>query len=132
MAIEKKLSKTGVTSVNRKPQSEEKIQHDCIMWFDKKYPEYRLLLVHHYNNPRSAAQGAKLKGLGLKKGIPDLVLYIPNKNYSGLFIEMKNDKGRLQPQQVRYSELLPKMGYKWELCRSLEKFQEIITNYLHI
>jgi len=24
------------------------------------------------------------------------------------------------------------MGYKWELCRSLEKFQEIIKNYLHI
>ncbi len=130
MAIEKKDAKKRVTSVNRKPLSEESIQHKCVMWFDANFPKYRLLLVHHYNNPRNAIQGAKLKGLGLKKGIPDLVLYLPNKTSHGLFIEMKNEKGRLQPQQLKYSELLPSVGYKWELCRSLEEFKQIISKYL--
>ena len=110
--------------------TEEKIQNQCILWFDKKYPKYRLLLVHHYNNPRNAIQGSKLKGLGLKKGIPDLVLYVPNKKYNALFIEMKNETGKLQSQQVKYSEILPEMGYKWELCRSLDNFKKIITSYL--
>ena len=111
-------------------ESEAKIQHNCVMWFDAEYPEYRGLLYHNYNNPPNKIQGRILKGLGLRKGVPDLFLALPINGRPGLYIEMKNEKGTLQPEQEKYRDKLKKVGYSWELCRSLEEFQKIITKYL--
>ena len=110
--------------------SEAKIQHDCVMWFDGEFPEYRGLLYHNFLNPPNKIQGRILKGLGLRKGIPDLFLALPINGRHGLYIEMKNENGTLQPEQVKYRDRLKKVGYSWELCRSLESFKKIITEYL--
>ncbi len=112
--------------------TEEQIQTSCITWFNFHYPKYKDLLVHHHNNPRNPVNGARLKKLGLKAGIPDLVLYVPNSDYYCLFIEMKNEKGRLSAKQKEYKKLLQEQGYKWELCRSKEDFKKIISNYIFI
>jgi hypothetical protein len=111
-------------------ESEAKIQHSCIMWFDKEFPQYRGLLYHNYLNPPNAVTGRILKGLGLKKGVPDLTFALPINGKHGLYIEMKTAKGTLQKEQIKYRDLLQKVGYNWELCRSLEQFQTIIKNYL--
>ena len=111
-------------------ESEAKIQHSCIMWFDKEYPQYRGLLYHNYLNPPNAVTGRILKGLGLKKGVPDLTLALPINDKHGLFIEMKTEKGILAKEQIKYRDLLIKVGYNWELCRSLESFKNIITKYI--
>ena len=110
--------------------SEQKIQHQCVMWFDSEYPQYRGLLYHNYLNPPNAITGRILKGLGLRKGVPDLTLALPIKGKHGLYIEMKNEKGTLQKEQLKYRDLRQKVGYNWELCRSLEQFKTIIKNYL--
>ena len=73
-------------------ESEAKIQHKCVMWFDAEFPEYRGLLYHNYNNPPNKIQGRILKGLGLRKGVPDLFLALPINGRPGLYIEMKNEK----------------------------------------
>jgi len=111
-------------------ESEQKIQHSCIMWFDSEYPQYRGLLYHNYLNPPNAITGRILKGLGLRKGVPDLTLALPINGKHGLYIEMKNEKGTLQKEQIKYQKLLTDVGYNWELCRSLEQFKTIIKNYL--
>mgnify|MGYP003658370389 FL=1 len=111
--------------------SEAKIQHDCVMWFDSEYPQYRGLLYHNYLNPPNKIQGRILKGLGLKKGLPDLTFALPINGNHGLFIEMKNEKGVLAKEQIKYRDLLKKVGYNWELCRSLDQFKEIINKYLN-
>ena len=111
-------------------ESEAKIQHSCIMWFDKEFPQYRGLLYHNFLNPPNAVTGRILKGLGLKKGVPDLTFALPINGKHGLYIEMKTAKGTLQKEQIKYRDLLQKVGYNWELCRSLEQFKTIIKQYL--
>ena len=44
---------------------------------------------------------------------------------------MKTEKGTLQKEQIKYRDLLQKVGYNWELCRSLKQFQHAIKNYLN-
>ena len=112
-------------------ESEQQIQHSCVMWFDKEYPQYRGLLYHNFLNPPNKIQGMMLKGLGLKKGLPDLTLALPINGKHGLYIEMKTEKGTLQKEQIKYRDLLQKVGYNWELCRSLKQFQHAIKNYLN-
>ena len=112
-------------------ESEAKIQHKCIMWFDSEYPQYRGLLYHNYLNPPNAITGRILKGLGLRKGVPDLTFALPINGKHGLYIEMKNEKGTLQKEQIKYKKLLTDVGYNWELCRSLEQFKTIINTYLN-
>jgi len=111
-------------------ESEAKIQHKCVMFFDAQYPQYRGLLYHNYNNPPNKIQGGILKGLGLRKGVPDMFLALPINGKHGLYIEMKNEKGTLQKEQIKYKELLTSVGYNWELCRSLDEFITIIETYL--
>ena len=111
-------------------ESEAKIQHACVMWFDAEYPQYRGLLYHNYLNPPNAVTGRILKGLGLKKGVPDLTFALPINGKHGLFIEMKTEKGILAKEQIKYRDLLIKVGYNWELCRSLEQFKKIIKEYI--
>jgi hypothetical protein len=111
---------------------EDKIQHDCVMWFDDKFPQYRGLLYHNYNNPPNKVRGAVLKGMGLRKGVPDLFFALPINGKPGFYIEMKKPKGTLEPEQRKYRDRLKKVGYSWELCRSLEEFKKIITKYLDL
>jgi len=111
-------------------ESEAKLQHNCVMYFDKQYPEFRGLLYHNFLNPPNKIQGMMLKGLGLKKGLPDLTFALPINGKHGLFIEMKTEKGVLAKEQIKYRDLLLKVGYNWELCRSLEEFKNIIKEYL--
>ena len=66
----------------------------------------------------------------MRKGVPDLFLALPINDRPGLYIEMKNEKGVLQPEQKKYRDRLKKVGYSWEICRSLEGFKKIITKYL--
>jgi len=111
-------------------ESEDKIQHKCIMFFDAQYPQYRGLLYHNYNNPPNKVKGGILKGLGLKKGIPDLFFALPINGKHGLYIEMKTATGKLEKEQIKYQKLLAGVGYNWELCRSLDEFITVIETYL--
>ena len=86
----------------------------------------------NYNNPRNKIQGAKLKRMGMRKGIPDLFLAYPRVCYGGLYIEMKTPKGRLSKEQKEYSNILRNIGYKWVLCRSFDEFKKEIEKYLEV
>ena len=58
--------------------SENRLQHDLIMWFGQNYPQYRSLLFMVHNETTSKAQGAKLKSMGLIAGVSDLIFIDPN------------------------------------------------------
>ena len=75
---------------------EHQEQKSVVEWWSLAYPLYRDYL---YAVPNGSYLGKdettrfitmkKLKAEGLRKGIPDLSLDIPNKHYHGLKIEMK-------------------------------------------
>lgn len=112
---------------------EGKIQAECFTWFWGEYPQYRRLLFHCPNeNDRAdsnAIQGAIRKALGVVSGVADLLLLVPSKKYHGCCIEMKDEKGMQKPAQKEWQSLVEAQGYRYEICRSLEQFKEIIKDY---
>jgi len=67
---------------------------------------------------KSARQGKENKLMGYQKGWPDLFFALPRKGYNGLFIELKTDRGSVQPEQRDLIERLNALGYKAIICRS--------------
>jgi len=59
------------------------------------------------------------------KGVSDLIIVLPGKV---IFCEMKDDKGRQKPEQVKFENKVVALGHEYWLVRSEEEFQELIKN----
>ena len=63
------------------------------------------------NRADAMREGARMNGLGVKKGVPDLCLPIPRHGYGALYIEMKEPKdGGLSPDQRKRIPMLAQCG----------------------
>ncbi len=125
----------------RKVQREGGLQIACVQWFRYQYPSFAKLLFHP-KNEADGAQGKKIAinaAAGVVAGVPDLILALPaltgiENDYDyihGLGIELKygntNNQSFHQKQFQRYWE---EAGYMYNLCRSLEDFQDAINSYM--
>jgi len=79
------------------------------------------------------------KAMGLKAGVPDLVLPYPKKKiinispeYHALFIEMKSrdTKGSVSKHQKKWIAYLSEQGYKVEVCWSADEAIKAIETYI--
>lgn len=111
----------------------------CVEWFDYQYPELKSLLFHPANEgKRDPQEGNKLRKMGMRKGVPDLVFCKPKVTngeefYSvtcGIFIEFKYGAAKQTKDQKAFEELTLVNGYKYHVVRTLEDFQQIIKNHL--
>jgi len=75
----------------------------------------------------NAVGGAQAKSMGAISGVADLV-FLWNK--TAYFIEMKDEKGRLSDNQLKWSQLVSSKGYYYVTCRSLEDFKLIINSIM--
>jgi hypothetical protein len=76
------------------------LQVECLKWFYYQYPKYSNLIFAIPNGgQRNIVVAKKLKEEGVKPGVPDLFLPVPNNGFCGLFIEMKSEKGILSNNQ---------------------------------
>lgn len=89
-----------------------------------------LELMYHVPNEGKRTNGNVLKAAGMKKGVPDVALPVPRKQYHGLYIEMKYGRNRTTKDQERYMELLRQQGYKTAVCYGFEEAKEEILDYL--
>ena len=118
---------------NNLESSHQKTIVEYCQWNKNKYPELDNLVHFANEGKRSARYGAELKRMGLRKGFPDLGLLVPNKQYSGLFIELKADKTkRLSKEQKEWIEKLNKYGYKAVRCNGADEAIQVIKDYLGI
>jgi len=86
-----------------------------IQWFERTYPN---VLIFHIPNggSRRASEAAKLKAMGVKKGIPDI--QIPAWN---LWIEMKRQKGgSISLEQKNRHEYLISIGHTVIVAKGFE------------
>ena len=96
-----------------------------------RWPE--LGLIYHIPNEgkRSWRAGRELKAQGLKPGVPDIVLPVPNRHHIALWIEMKRRKdGRVSEAQKRMMFALKKYGNMTVVCYGWEQARDVILNYL--
>ena len=113
---------------------EHEIQVACVEWFRWQWPKYEALLFAVPNGGgRSKAEGGKLKAEGVRRGVSDLLLLVPNKDYHGLCIEMKKPSkdSRQSAEQKEWQKEVEKQGYKYIVCRGLEgDFDSQVNEYL--
>ena len=110
--------------------TEHQLQVQCITWFKLVYNNKLIFAIPNGGN-RNIGTAIKLKKEGVLAGVPDLFVAEPTKHYAGLFIEMKNGKkGKVSDSQKIIMPQLSLRGYRVEVVRSFEEFQDIINLYL--
>lgn len=122
--MEKKIMNNVLTE-----EQEQALLHQWSL----RHPDSRLKLLFAIPNggQRNAIVGAKLKATGVKKGVPDLLLPIPNKTHHGLFIELKRTKGAsISPEQKTWLAKLSEQGYMAVVCKGFDEAKKVIEQYL--
>lgn len=133
MTYEEMKAKYCGTNIRRKPKDEEhKIQVSMVNWFRIQYPSMRHNLFSVPNGGRrDAVTGAKLKAEGVLPGVSDLILLKSNRFYGALLIETKTKKGVQRESQKEWEAKITADGYKYVVCRSLDDFIKVVTDYLN-
>ena len=75
-------------------------------------------------------RGKKMKAEGLRRGVPDYTLAIARGGFHGLFIELKEEAGRVSPDQKEMMALLTGEGYKCVVAYSAREATDAIEEYL--
>jgi hypothetical protein len=78
----------------------------------------------------SIGTACKMKSMGYRKGCPDIMIFEPNTQYRGLFIELKKEKGgQVTPEQKQWIELLNQRGYFAMVCKGAEEAKKVVEMY---
>lgn len=109
--------------------SEYHEQVALIDWFKYQYPHLILFAIPN-GEYRHIATAVKLKKSGVLAGASDLFLAYPNKNHSGLFIEMKAKGGSVSENQKKFIKSVKQYGYAAEVCYGFDEAKSVIENYL--
>lgn len=133
MTYEEMIKLASKTKSRKKPTDDEhKIQCACVKWFRLEFPKLRNILFAIPNGGRrDAVTGAKLKEEGATSGVSDLILLKSNRFYGGLCIEMKKPGGYQSPAQKEWQKDAEANGAKYVVCRSLDEFMKVVTDYLN-
>ena len=89
-----------------------------------------LSLMYHVPNEGKRTNGAVLKAMGLKTGVPDVVLPVASHNFHGLYLEMKYGNNKPTKAQEEYMAALRQQGYKTGVCYGAEEAKTEIMEYL--
>ena len=73
---------------------------------------------------------SKRKQMGVKSGVPDVLILESNKQYKGLAIELKAGYNKPSEAQIEWINKLTKVGFKAIWSNSLDEVLNIIDNYL--
>jgi hypothetical protein len=74
---------------------------------------------------------AKLKRKGLKNGVPDVLIFEPNKEYNGLAIELKAGYNKPSEYQKEWMQELSQRKWLCYWSNSLDEVINIIELYLN-
>lgn len=107
------------------------------MWWEENCKEWNAEPAELFHIPNGLVANSNIrvvKALGVRPGIPDLMLAIPNQYYSGLFIELKRpgiDISRgLSRNQTRTIARLNLRGYSAVVVNCLDDAIMAITAYM--
>lgn len=113
---------------------EQFLLFEWAFYLRKKMPELELMFHIPNGGYRAKTTAKKLKGEGVKAGVPDILLPVPRSSYHGLFIEMKNrnKRSRATKLQKEWLDELSRQGYMTAVCHGWIQASEVITGYLEL
>ena len=78
---------------------------------------------------RNLMVAVKLKRMGVKAGVPDVMVFNPGIYHAGLAIELKVGKNKPSDKQVQWMDDLQACGWATAVCRSIDEVIETIKKY---
>ncbi|MGN0989552.1 MAG: hypothetical protein ACI4N6_04505, partial [Eubacteriales bacterium] len=96
--------KTHINGIRIIPTEDEE-QAYIVSWAkinESRYPELKLLYHIPNEGKRSGREGARMKRLGLRRGVSDLCLPVARCGFHGLYIELKAQDGRATAEQNEF------------------------------
>ena len=125
--------KKAVKKTAKKPKSKPRktvandetcLQMHCAKWLRDAHPG---LLAFHVANEREAPvqYHVKLKRLGVMAGVADFLVFPVGARK--IAIELKDDKGTQEPDQIAFEKRWVRSGGEYYLVRTLEDFQSIVN-----
>lgn len=103
--------------------------------FDK-YPELKLMFAIPNGGFRNKSEAARLKAMGVKRGVPDILLPVKRSLWSGLFVELKRPaapgkrEGTTSDEQDDWIDDLKAQGFGAMVCVGYEMAWNTIIAYL--
>ena len=80
---------------------------------------------------RNITEAVRFKRAGVKAGVSDIFLPVAQKEYHGLFIEMKRaDGGKVSDAQKRFITAVKRQGYAAIVCNGWKEAARAIEKYL--
>jgi hypothetical protein len=107
---------------------------------DYKLRKYRPYIMHIPNGgKRSAATGAKLKTMGVMKGVADYEVLkpIPSKDQGivkggiNLYLEFKHGNNKQSPEQKKFEEMVISCGHLYKVVWSVDDAIAEISKYFN-
>lgn len=125
------------TNSKDKSMNESIIQQQLLSYcaiLEREIPELSAIYSIPNEGKRSGYEGAKMKRMGLRKGIPDLCLPVRSScgSYGSLYLEMKTPSGKVREEQKRMIKLLRWCGNRVEVARSADFAMDLILEHLGI
>jgi hypothetical protein len=68
--------------------------------------------------------------MGVRKGIPDLFLSLPNEFWHGMYIELKKKGGKASPEQLENCRHFRSVGYECEIVDDFDAFVGIVKIHM--
>ena len=110
---------------------EQKALFEWAGWARGKFPELALLYHCPNGGTRNPVEARHLKEQGVKPGVPDICLPVPNLHYAALYIELKRRKGgRVSDEQRGWIAALNRAGNHAVVCKGWEEAKRVILEYL--
>ena len=85
-----------------------------------------LVFFHVPNAPRSAQTGARLKNMGMKAGVSDLILFHEERLYC---LELKAPGGRATESQLQFMTDIGHAGAFCCICDSLDRALKVLEQW---
>ena len=111
-------------------KGEDQLQRAVINYISMQYPN--AIFTHPMNEgKRTPFEQYKMKYLGAKPGIPDLLIFTPNANRSGLAIELKYKYNKPTPNQIKWLKWLENCNWAVNWHNSFDDCINTINKYFN-
>lgn len=124
-------------TTKRRAHPEDDMQRQLFQWITLATPRIpQLALAFHVPNggKRDAREAARLKGLGVRAGVPDVIIPVPHHLgcFCGLALELKSPKGITSDAQSEWLDRLIEYGWRAEVVRSFDEARAMIAGYFGV
>jgi hypothetical protein len=127
---------TKSTRANAAPARSEHVEAVTLMrvvcLHQRQQPELALFFAVPNGGDRNPIVAAKMKGEGVRAGVPDYLLPVARQGFHGLAIELKAKGGRASIEQREWLDSLAAQGWRAELCVGWGAAWDVLRDYLAI